>query len=265
MVSGLLTQQACTSTPPPSRTLVEEPTRFVRLEVTTRASKIPHDHPWVIQEEELGNILETFTANPRINFTQGDKFGYMAVPKLAQSSSAFTQLQRRFLAEHLSQALKQATPLEEALFYMEEPQPQDITLLTSGGAFFHDGQLHILVANYRLPTIDQAEPLQVKANPLTVLAPPEYQLVPGSQGTVQNYSTWEQFLLALPQEFIIKQETPQTHSSSTISQKEQREEPDLSNSSSLSDKLRELETMKAEGLISEEEFHSIRAKLLNSY
>jgi hypothetical protein len=265
IVSGLLTQQACTSTPPPSRILVEEPTRFVRLEVTTRASKRPNGHPWVIQEEELAKILGTFTVNPRANLSRGDKFGYMAVPQLGQSSLAFTQPQRRFLAEYLSDALQQATPLEEALFYMEEPQPQDITLLTSGGVFFHDGQLHILVANFRLPSIGQAEPLKVKANPLTVLAPPEYQLVPGAQGTVRDYSTWEQFLLALPQEFIIKQETPQTHSSSTISQKEQHEEPGLSNSSSLTDKLRELETMKAEGLITEEEYHSIRAKLLNSY
>ena len=186
LVSGIVCFHGCASTPPPNRMVVEEPTRFVRLEVTNRASQQHHSHPILIRKEEVRNILKAFIVKPRSNFTQGNKFGYMAVPQLPDSSPAFSSPQLKFLAEHLSYGLQQATPLEEVVFYLEEPQSQDTSLLTSGGAYFQDGQLHFLLANYRLPTIGQEEVFKARANPLIVLSAPGYDVMPGIQGTKQT-------------------------------------------------------------------------------
>jgi hypothetical protein len=265
LVSGILGFNSCASTPPPTRIVVEEPTRFVRLEVTNRASQHHHSHPITIRKEEVRNILKAFSVKPRSNFTQGNKFGYMNVPQLLDPSPAFSSLQLKFLAEHLSDGLQQATPLEEVVFYLEEPQSQDTFLLTSGGAFFQDGHLHVLLANFRLPTIGQEEVLKARANPLLVLSAPGYDVIPGAKGTTQTSPAWKAFLMEMPQEVIVRVDKTRGGAKLRKSPLHQREELDRSGEPSLSEKLRELETMKKEGLITEEEFQTIRTKLLNSY
>ncbi|MEE8124801.1 MAG: SHOCT domain-containing protein [Nitrospirales bacterium] len=262
---GILCLPSCTSTPPPSRIVVEEPTRFVRLEVTTRASQQNHSHPLHIQKEELTYILEAFTVKPRSNLSQGTKFGYMAVPQLPESSPAFSKPHISFLAQHLSQALQRATPLEEVVFYMEEPQSQGTLLLTSGGAFFQEGQFHFLVANYRLPTIGQEEVFKARANPLTVLSAPGYDLIPGQQGKLRAQPAWKALFTALPQEAIISYEKTPIDSKLRKSLDGQHSDTDLSGPLSLTEKLRELEKMKVEGLITAQEFQTMRSKLLSSY
>jgi hypothetical protein len=265
LVSGILGFNGCASTPPPTRIVVEESTRFVRLEVTNRASQHHHSHPITIRKEEIRNILKAFSVKPRSNFTQGNKFGYMAVPQLPDSSPAFSSPQLKFLAEHLSDGLQRATPLEEVVFYLEEPQSQDTSLLTSGGAYVQDGHLHVLLANFRLPTIGQEEVLKARANPLLVLSAPGYDVIPGAQGTTQTAPAWKAFLMEMPQEVIVRVDKTTGDSKFRKSLLHQREEPDFSGEPSLSEKLRELEMMKKEGLITEEELQTIRTKLLNSY
>ena len=71
--------------------------------------------------------------------------------------------------------------------------------------------------------------------------------------------------MALPQEVMVRIDKTTGDPKLRKSLLNQREELDLSGEPSLSEKLRELETMKKEGLITEEEFQTIRTKLLNSY
>jgi hypothetical protein len=255
----------CMTTAPLSRIVYEDQHQFVRLEVTTRANQLNHSHPASLSENELGNILRSFTVSPRGASSHANSFAYTAVPRLPESSPAFSPSVTAFLSKHFSQALQRATPLEEALFFIEDAQPQDTALITSGGCYIQEGRLHFQLANYRHPTIGKTEIIQSRANPLKVLSHPGYDLIPGPNGTVQPPPMWQSLITALPQHVIIEhQNTPQ--------KPEMKKPPDDSRvgndhsvNKTLAERLRELEQIKNDGLITNEEFQTLRTKLLNSY
>jgi hypothetical protein len=253
------------ATAPVSRIVFEEQHQFVLLEVTARANKLNHSHPASLSENKLANILGSFTVNPRRASSHGNSFAYMAVPPLPESSPAFSPAITAFLSRHLSQALQRATPLEEVLFFIEDPQPQNTAIITSGGCYIQNGRLHFQLANYRHPTIGKTEIIQARANPLKVLSHPGYDLIPGPNGTVQPTPVWQRLITALPQHAIIEYEnTPHEPR-----MKKLLDDSLVSNDHSvhkpLADQLRELVQAKNDGLITEEEFQTLRTKLLNSY
>jgi len=255
----------CMATAPVSRMVFEDQHQFVRLEVTARANQLNHSHPASLSENMLAKILGSFTVNPRRASSQGNVFAYMAVPQLPESSPAFSPAVIAFLSQHLSQALQRATPLEEALFFIEDPQPQDTALITSGGCYVQEERLHVQLANYRHPTIGKAEIIQARANPLQVLAPPGYDLIPGPNGTVQPTPGWESLITALPQHVIIEYE----HTLPEPKVQAPTDDPPIAHdqpaAKTLPEQLREIQQAKNDGLISEEEYQTLRTKLLNSY
>lgn len=255
----------CTPTVPVSRMSFEDQHQFVRLEVTARANQLNHSHPATVSENMLAKILGSFTVNPRPASSLENSFAYMAVPHLPESSPAFSPAVIAFLSKHLSQALQRATPLEEALFFIEDPQPQDTALLTSGGCYIQEGRLHFQLANYRHPTIGKTEIIQARANPLQVLSHPGYDLIPGPNGKVQPPPVWESLITALPQHVILEYEnTPQEPG--------MKKPPDDSlvdhynpAHKTLAEQLREMQQAKMDGLITEEEYQTLRTKLLDAY
>jgi len=255
----------CMATAPVSRIVYEDQHQFVRLEVTARANQLTHSHPESLSENELGNILRSFTVSPRRASSQGNGFAYTAVPRLPESSPAFSPSVTAFLSKHLSQALQRATPLEEALFFIEDAQPQNTALITSGGCYIQEGRLHFQLANYRHPTIGKTEIIQARANPLKVLSHPGYDLIPGPTGTVQSTPVWQRLLTALPQHAIIQYENSPQKPGIKKPHDDSRVGNDHSVHKTLAEQLRELEQIKNDGLITEEEFQTLRIKLLNSY
>ncbi len=267
---GLLTLSTCLTlgcrpTAPVSRMTFEDQHQFVRLEVTARANQLNHSHPATVSENTLARILGSFTVNPRPASSLENSFAYMAVPHLPESSPAFSPALIAFLSKHLNQALQRATPLEEALFFIEDPQPQDTALLTSGGCYIQDGRLHVQFANFRHPTIGKTEIIQARANPLHVLAHPGYDLIPGPNGKVQPSPVWESLVTALPQHVIVEhKDTPQEPRMSKPLG-DSLVGPDQPTHNTLAEQLRELEQAKHDGLITEEEYQTLRTKLLDAY
>jgi hypothetical protein len=255
----------CAATAPVSRTIFDDHHQFVRLEVTARANQLNHSHPISLSENELANILSSFTVNSRQTSSQEKNFAYMAAPRLPESSPAFSPAITAFLAKHLSQALQRATPLEEALFFIEDPQPQGTALITSGGCYIQEGRLHFQLANYRHPTIGKTEIIEARANPLHVLSHPGYDLIPGPHGTVQPTPIWENLLKALPQHAIINYKSTHQEASKKQPSNDSLIDNNGSVHTTLAEHLRELDQAKIDGLITEEEFHTLRTKLLNSY
>jgi len=255
----------CMATAPVSRMVFEDQHQFVRLEVTARANQLNHSHPVSLSENMLAKILGSFTVNPRRASSQGNVFAYMATPQLPESSPAFSPAVIAFLSQHLSQALQRATPLEEALFFIEDPQPQDTALITSGGCYVQEERLHVQLANYRHPTIGKAEIIQARANPLQVLSAPEYDLIPGPNGTVQPTPGWENLITALPQHAIIEYE----HTLPEPKAQTPTDDPPLGHdqptAKTFAEQLREIQQAKNDGLISEQEYQTLRTKLLDSY
>lgn len=255
----------CKATAPVSRIVIEDQHQFVRLEVTARANQLNHSHPAALSENTLAKILGSFTVNPRPASSLENSFAYMAVPRLPESSPAFSPTITAFLSKHLSQALQRATPLEEALFFIEDPQPQDTALLTSGGCYIQDGRLHVQLANYRHPTIGKTEIIQARASPLKVLSHPGYDLIPGPNGTIQPTPVWKSLVTGLPQHAIIEYENTPQDPRINIPLDDSLVGHDHPAHKTLTEQLRELDQAKTNGLISEEEYQTIRTKLLNSY
>jgi hypothetical protein len=255
----------CTTTAPLSRIVFEDSHQFIRLEVTTRANQLHHSHPASLSENTIAKILRSITINPRPASSRETRFAYMAVPRLPESSPAFSPTVTAFLARHFSDALQRATPLEEVLFFIENLQDQGTALITSGGCYVQEGRLHLQLANYRHPTIGKTEILHARANPLQVLSQPGYDLIPGPHGTVQPPPAWESLVTALPQHVIFEYEPIPQDPRTSRPLDESSEGHDLSIHKTLSEELRELGQAKNEGLITEEEFHTLRLKLLNSY
>jgi hypothetical protein len=243
----------------------EDQHQFVHLEVTARANQLNHSHPASLSENTLAKILGSFTVNPRPASSLENSFAYMAVPRLPESSPAFSPAVIAFLSKHLHQALQRATPLEEALFFIEDPQPQDTALLTSGGCYIQEGRLHVQLANYRHPTIGKTEIIQARANPLKVLSHLGYDLIPGPNGTVQPPPAWESLITALPQHVIIDYEQPLQEPRIKNPPDDSPGGPDHPAHKTLAEQLRELEQAQNDGLITEEEYQTLRAKLLDAY
>ena len=262
---GTCLMLGCQPTTPVSRMTFEDQHQFVRLEVTARANQLNHSHPATLSENTFARILSSFTVNPRPASSLENNFAYMAVPRLPDSSPAFSPAVIAFLSKHLSQALQRATPLEEALFFIEDPQPQDTALLTSGGCYIQEGRLHFQLANFRHPTIGKTEIMHARANPLKVLSHPGYDLIPGPTGTVQPLPAWENLITALPQHVIIDYEhTPQEPKT----QKPPRDSlvgQDHLGHKTLAEQLRELEQAKQDGLITEDEYQTLRTKRLDGH
>jgi len=254
----------CVATAPVSRMVFEDQQQFVRLEVTARANQLNHSHPATVSENTLARLIRSFTVNPRPASSLENTFAYMDVPRLPESSPAFSPAVIAFLSQHLSHALQRATPLEEALFFIEDPQPQDTALLTSGGCYIQEGRLHFQLANYRHPTIGKTEITQTRADPLKVLSHPRYNLIPGPNGTVQPRPMWENLITALPQHVIIDYEhTPQPKVQNSA------EDPLVNHAQpahkTLAEQLRELQQAKNDGLMTEDEYQNLRTKLLDAY
>lgn len=252
----------CTATAPVSRIVSEDQHQFVRLEVTARANRLTHSHPAVLSENTIAKVLGSFIVNPRPASSLENRFAYMAVPPLPESSPAFSPADIAFLSKYLSQALQQATPLEEVI---EDPQPQDTALITSGGCYIQEGRLHVQLANYRHPTIGKTEIIQTRANPLHVLSHPRYDLIPGPNGTVQPTPAWQNLIKGMPQHIIIEYDNTQKTPGITKPQPDLRVGPDYPVHKTLAEQLRELEQTKHDGYITEEEFQTLRTKLLHSY
>ena len=255
----------CMAAAPVSRIVFEDQHQFVRLEVTARANQLNHSHPASLSENKLGNILGSFTVSPRRASSHGNGFAYTAVPRLPESSPAFSPSVTAFLSKHLSQALQRATPLEEALFFIEDAQPQNTALITSGGCYIQEGKLHFQLANYRHPTIGKTEIIQAQANPLKVFSHPGYDLIPGPNGTVQPTPMWQSLITGLPQHAILEYENTPQKPGMKKTPDDSHVGNDHSGHKTLAEQLRELEQIKNDGLITEEEFQTLRTKLLNSY
>jgi hypothetical protein len=260
----LLACIGCAGTAPASRTVYEDEDRFVRLEVTSRASREGHSHPATVSQENLARLIKSMTVTPRLTSPQGP-LDYAPSPKIPEGSRAFSDETAEFLSIYLSQALSKATPLEEVLFFLSATRSGHVREITSGGFYVESGSLHLLLANYRHPTFGQFEIRETQAAPLKALGQAAYELHPGSFGRTKPATGLVSVLTRLP-EHLIFDYGASLHPLLPVPEKESASpQKPQSPGSTIADKLRELESLREEGLISEQEFRELRKKLLETF
>ncbi len=139
---------ACAIPYVPSRTVYEDPVNFVRLEIDD--SVLPewppghHEHPIIIPPDQLRAILLGIKVQERRIFLQRWLFGD------APLVQAFTDEEVALLATEISQALAEARYNERVTFYLSQPQTSAKRIITTGGLYVQNDQLHFLLGNWQI-------------------------------------------------------------------------------------------------------------------
>lgn len=270
MVFILLAPISCARTAPASRIVDEGKDRSARLEVTARASAGEYAHPAAISPAELKSILGAIKTDMLAVPPQGP-LDYAAGQSTGSISKSLPADLLEFLSQQIPSALAKATPLEEVLFVFAHPRDNSILEITSGATFVLGNELHLLFANYRYPSIGQSETDQIRATPLKVLGRPYYSLTLDTFGNRKDPTGWASLLTVLPQHLAIDYKGLLNYmafkESSGTNLPDPLSEPSEPSSAGkdTAERLRELQQMRDEGLISEEELQTLRRKLLDAF
>ena len=251
-------QQACSMGPIVSQVVVEDATRMVRVDVTYRTGKDEHSHPAFLSVQELDRALQSVRFEPSSLLP-------ISIPNGGSDGLAFGRKEREFLATPAVQALSRATPLEEVMFFWVHTRANKIREVTSGSLFVQDDDLHLTLANFKYTTTSQADVDHTKGHPLEPLGQTLYHVEPGPGGIVQRATFLQKWFSQPDQHLII----PLKNVPSLPAVTDKKTRP-LSNSQketppSLRGKLMELQVLRDEGLISEQEYQRKRKELLERF
>jgi len=272
-LAGILTLgavQGCSGPVRFARAVDGSPEGFVRLEARYGhgqshgydSAGMPFDHPKSFHLAEVEKILKGIRVQPRKGLlTLG---ATESGPK-----EAFTESERRLLAPSLVEALAKARRDEWVLFFLSHLRGGDsdhrggpgVTEATSGGFFVEGRQLHFVLANYRhavsMPSILD----QIRDDPLRPAGEAFYELVPRTHQTVQHWDSikakWDlsKPLRASLSEMAIEYQAALALPDEPLRVPEGRP--------SVEERLRTLQRLREQGLITEEEYRLKRQKLLD--
>lgn len=167
---GLLS--ACATSHLVTLTIVETPSRYVRLAVdrTVRLDS-GFSHPASIPPDQMAAVLSGLVV-----VEKGSNLPWPLGEGRPYRPSAFDREDIRFWAPLLTQALGKATPEEIVTFYQSDTVSATRRDVTSGGMFVKDGRLFIILSNYRSPSqfmadIGTADTMDDRRYPLKPMAP----------------------------------------------------------------------------------------------
>jgi len=139
---------ACAIPQVPSRTIYEDPVNYVRLEedrgYLVEWPPSHHSHPAVLGPEVLRPLLQGLVIQEHRIWLQRWIMGE------APFQAAFQDQEIALLSVQLSEALAQAKPNERVTFYLSEPQASTKRIVTSGGLYMKDTELHLILGNWQI-------------------------------------------------------------------------------------------------------------------
>lgn len=190
---GLLS--ACATSHLVTLTIVETPSRYVRLAVD-RMVRLDSgfSHPASIPPDQMAAVLSGLVVvekGPRLPWPLGEG--------RAPRPSAFDREDIQFWAPILAQALEKATPEEIVTFYQSDTISATRRDVTSGGIFVKDRLLYIMLSNYRSPSefmadIGTADTMDDRRYPLKSIGPRRFTLQFEPEGAVE--ASWKETPLA---------------------------------------------------------------------
>ncbi len=132
----------------PYRAVYEDPVNFVRLEVDY--SVLPewppsaHAHPKTMRAEDVARILGGISVKEdRVwlqKWLQGE----------APLVPAFRPEELALLSQQIAEAFVLAQPDERVTFYLSQPQTSVKRIITTGGVYLHDTELHFILGNWQV-------------------------------------------------------------------------------------------------------------------
>ncbi len=252
---------SCASQPVVSKVFFEDENRLIRLDVIYRTGGQEHSHPVELRETELANAWRSISVQPQRrlgSFLLGQK-GFQFPP-------AFSEEMVQFLASRGVEALHQATPLEEVVFYFNLPREDGIIHEITSGSFYVQGEyLNLMLANYRHGIVGTLENARARDNPLTVLGEPLYEFMPGPSVRIEEPQVGISLFRDVSQHLSIDLQAEVNSVQDSSKEKEGSQDGQVSAEMTTVEKLRELDTMRQEGLITEKEFQRKKKQLLDSF
>lgn len=272
-LAGVLTLgavQGCAGPVRFARAVEESPDRFVRVEARYGhgqshgydSTGTPFDHPTAFHRAEMEKILKGI----RVQLRKGLLTLGAAEPG---PKEAFTESERRWLAPSLTEAFAKARRDEWVVVFLSHPRGGEsdhrggsgVTEVTSGGFFVEGQQLHFVLANYRYAVSMPSILDQIRDDPLRPAGEAFYELVPGAHQTVRRWdsikTTWDlsKPLRASLSEMAIDYQSALALPDEPVRAPEGR--------LSIEERLRTLQRLREQGLITDEEYRRKRQRLLD--
>jgi hypothetical protein len=116
---------------------------FVRLDHVAKVERF--DHPAQIPPAHLRELLASVAVQKQT--------GLLSVIFAEKPFRAFSDAELDLFSAQFSKALAEATPEEEAVFYLNDPESTERFRITSGGVYVRQGKLVVIIANYHYPVL----------------------------------------------------------------------------------------------------------------
>jgi hypothetical protein len=218
-------------------------------------------HPIVLPEANWAWILGDIYVRPRKRW----------IPIVETNSVpvfAFDESDQRYLARNLAEAFSRVKSSEWVVFYLAHTQASEVTEVTSGAFFLQHGYLHLLIANYRYAVTVPLLQQQIHDHPLRPSGESFFEFVPRDKQSVAKEHTWD-----LPKPFMadfreLLVEMDGLLSPVTGTRPEGEPTKSMTTNSGepvtpLEERLRTLDRLFSQRLITEEEYKLKRQQLLD--
>ncbi|BCA53448.1 conserved exported protein of unknown function [Nitrospira sp. KM1] len=194
----------CAIPQPPYRAVYEDPVNFVRLEIDD--SVLPewppghHTHPMTFTVEYVKQILNGMSVREHRIWLQRKFQGE------APLVPVFKPEEVELLAPQITEAFAEAKYNERVTFYLSQPQTSVKRVITTGGMYARDAELHVILGNwqfvYGIPTYgmiyDRRYPMRpTAAKGFDLLFKPEEAVIK------QQSSIWDTLLANNKDELVI--------------------------------------------------------------
>ncbi len=246
---------SCMSHTPATRFLVEQPDKTVGMEVTYREGSPEYSHPAHLPPEMLDQILQHVEVQPSSLLDR-------MVGGSSTTQAAFSEEQRQFFSNHLSQALNRATPLETVTFYWATSRGNGIWELTSGGLYLQDHNLHLVLPNFRQTVTGQHPPEHLRDAPLLPLGEPLYSLAAIKPAQQMTHSLASEILSPQTPHFVFPLNLFSSAQGTATEPQAQSSRSSPSPDRSMKARLQRLKELRQDNLLSEKEYQQKRQEIL---
>lgn len=243
-----------------TRTILDDSYNVVRLEAWLDDSKQPinlnFDHPAEIGEADMARILES------IRVVQPPSFLSKLILKAkAEAEPAFTPEEAKAFAKPLAAALRTAVTSERVVFFFHHQRSVYKGTTSSGIAFVKDKRLNIILGRYLMGNQPGAPDIPVGGNPFPTTSDQDFYIAPGPFQTIQ-----EEKEAPGGREFVSLPRWLSIDYASLLNPPAQTTAPTpAAPALTLEEKLRTLNKLKEDGLITQEEYNDKRKELLKSF
>jgi hypothetical protein len=132
----------------PYRAVYEDPVNYVRLErdetVLPEWPPSAHAHPKAMRAEDVARILGGISVKEHRIWLQ--KWLQGEAPLMP----AFRPEELALLSQQIAEAFALAQLDERVTFYLSQPQTSVKRIITTGGVYLHDTELHFILGNWQI-------------------------------------------------------------------------------------------------------------------